>query len=157
MGYLSCVTQQPCGLVPEQHSVCETHREDYEKPWTGPQGLSWLLVLSIGGLLFFGVLCLCSESVACWLEIKHSSSRSKEVPGSRCLDRRKRNARAVGKSLEALVPICGLTTALQIPWVDSVSFLFIPLSLAKANQVRGQYAATQTSRNACSAPPGEES
>lgn len=110
-----------------------------------------------GGLLFFGVLCLCSESVACWLEIKHSSSGSKEVPASRCLDRRKRNARAVGKSLEALVPICGLTTALQIPWVDSVSFLFIPLSLAKANQVRGQYAATQTSRNACSAPPGEES
>lgn len=61
----------------------------------------------------------------------------------------------LGKSLEALDPICCLTTA-QIPWAESVSFLFIPLSPAKANQVGGQSAATQTMR--CLQPtPGEES
>lgn len=73
LSYLSCVTEQPSGLVPEQHSVCETDRGDSEKPRTGPQGLSWLLVLFIWWLLFFGVLCLCTalESGACWHERKH--------------------------------------------------------------------------------------
>lgn len=123
LGHFSSVTQQPSGLAPGHHSVCETDKGDSEEPGTKLRDLLSLLV-SIGWLQFLDVLCLCAawESTVCWYKIKHSNSL--EYTKSPDLAIWTGETEELEESpWKALVPISGLTTS-QIPWAVSVSFLF---------------------------------